>query len=331
MSPASRRICSTWRLRSRRRRGAGRSPAAACWRASSASASRRTTQRRSPGSGTASRPHSICTRCCRCRPRCWSVARTTPTQSRGLLHIGGPNACAVSRNGPGDRGGACRPGTRRSAMDFSPKARRRRPRSSASHPVGRSCASCCGRCRPTEMDIGIADPAWGAAEDTPRVALAGFEGSLALLVELARTHQIDLSQLPVADVVDQLMAALQHAGPAITLGRKGDWVVLAAWLLLLRSRLLLPVETQPDAAATETAGQLRDRLIALQAAQALAAWLDQRPQLGHDLFARGQPELLGTSTSSLYEVDVIEFLWACAAQFEDDAAPMDTATVYQPP
>ena len=150
------------------------------------------------------------------------------------------------------------------------------------------------------MDIGIADPAWVAADDTPRVALAGFEGSLALLVELARTHQIDLSQLPVADVVDQLMAALQHAGPAITLGRKGDWVVLAAWLLLLRSRLLLPVETpaQPDA---DTAGQLRDRLIArqaAQAAQALAAWLDQRPQLGHEVFARGQPELLDTSTAN---------------------------------
>ena len=114
------------------------------------------------------------------------------------------------------------------------------------------------------MDIGIADPAWVAADDAPRVALAGFEGSLALLVDLARTRQIDLNQLPVADVVDQLMVALQEA--TIPLGRKGDWVVLAACLLLLRSRLLLPVETQPDAAATED--QLRDRLVALQAAQA---------------------------------------------------------------
>src|SRR5208337_4182934 len=176
------------------------------------------------------------------------------------------------------------------------------------------------------MDIGIADPAWVAADDTPRVALAGFEGSLALLVDLARTRQIDLNQLPVADVVDQLMAALQQV--TIPLGRKGDWVVLAAWLLLLRSRLLLPVETQPDAAATED--QLRDRLVALQAAQALAAWLDQRPQLGHDVFARGQPELPGTSTAHRYEVDVIEFLWACAAQFEDDTGA-DITTVYQPP
>src|SRR5271165_2230065 len=176
------------------------------------------------------------------------------------------------------------------------------------------------------MDIGIADPAWVAADDTPRVALAGFEGSLALLVDLARTRQIDLNQLPVADVVDQLMAALQQL--TIPLGRKGDWVVLAAWLLLLRSRLLLPVETQPDAAATED--QLRDRLVALQAAQALAAWLDQRPQLGHDVFARGQPELFGTSTAHRYEVDVIEFLWACAAQFEDDTGA-DVTTVYQPP
>src|SRR5208282_6751663 len=126
----------------------------------------------------------------------------------------------------------------------------------------------------------------------------------------------------------QLMVALQRA--TTPLGRKGDWVVLAAWLLLLRSRLLLPVETleQPDAA--ERADQLRDRLVALQAAQALAAWLDQRPQLGHEVFARGQPELLSTSTANQYEVAVIEFLWACAAQFDDDAAPVDIATVYRP-
>src|SRR5208283_4016148 len=62
----------------------------------------------------------------------------------------------------------------------------------------------------------------------------------------------------------------------------------------------------------------------------VAAWLDQRPQLGHEVFARGQPELLSASTAHQYEVDVIEFLWACAAQFDDDAAPVDIATVYRP-
>ena len=167
---------------------------------------------------------------------------------------------------------------------------------------------------------GIADPAW---EDTPHVALAGFDGPLALLVDLARTRQIDLSQLPVADIIDQLMLALQAA--STPLSRKGDWVVLAAWLLLLRSRLLLPVEPPPPD-ATE---QPRDRRVARAAAQALAAWLIQRPQLGNDVFGRGQPELLGTSAATQYEVDVIELLWACAAQFEDDA-PADIATVYRP-
>ena len=57
----------------------------------------------------------------------------------------------------------------------------------------------------------------------------------------------------------------------------------------------------------------------LQAAQALAAWLEHRPQLGHDVFARGQPELLGTAIETNHEVDVIEFLWACLALFDDDA------------
>ena len=66
----------------------------------------------------------------------------------------------------------------------------------------------------------------------------------------------------------------------------------------------------------------------LQAAQALAAWLDHRPLLGHDVFARGQPELLGTAIETNHEVDVTEFLWACLALFDDDAEGLDATAVY---
>lgn len=63
--------------------------------------------------------------------------------------------------------------------------------------------------------------------------------------------------------------------------------------------------------------------------QALAAWLERRPQLGLDVFGRGQPELLGTELGVRHQVDVVEFLWACLAQFEDpDNA--DAPSVYRP-
>ena len=77
------------------------------------------------------------------------------------------------------------------------------------------------------------------------------------------------------------------------------------------------------------ADQLRERLVALDEIQALAVWLERRPQLGHDVFARGQPEVLGLSIEGAPALDVVEFLWASLALFDDGAAA-DTATVYRP-
>ena len=106
---------------------------------------------------------------------------------------------------------------------------------------------------------------------------------------------------------------------------------MASWLVLLRSRLLLPAATAVQQAAEDEALRLRERLVDLQAAQALAAWLDHRPLLGHDVFARGQPELLGTAIETNHDVDVTEFLWACLALFDDDAEGLDATAVYLPP
>ena len=64
--------------------------------------------------------------------------------------------------------------------------------------------------------------------------------------------------------------------------------------------------------------------------QALAAWLGSRPQLGHEVFARGRPEPLGLLTETRHQVDVIEFLWASLALFDEEGAGVDTASRYQP-
>ena len=170
----------------------------------------------------------------------------------------------------------------------------------------------------------------GAGEGaTPHLVLDGFSGPLELLLSLAREQRIDLAHLSVADLVEQLAAALQEAGPS--LGEKGNWVVMACWLLLLRSRLLLAGDAPAQQEAEETTDELRSRLLDLQAAQALASWLERRRQLGRDVFARGQPELLGTSVSQQHQVDVIEFLWASMALFADGADDVETTVVYRPP
>ncbi len=177
------------------------------------------------------------------------------------------------------------------------------------------------------MDGVAADAADSAESHAPRLELTGFSGPLDLLLSLARAQRIDLAGLSLRDLVDQLAPALQQAA---TLAECCDWLVMAAWLVLLRSRLLLPQATPAREAAQRQAGRLRGRLLGLERAQALAAWLDQRPQLGRDVFGRGMPDRVAVSRDVQPEVDVVEFLWACLALFEDPADRADTTPVYQP-
>lgn len=173
----------------------------------------------------------------------------------------------------------------------------------------------------------------GAAE-TPNLILDGFSGPLDFLLRLARAHSIDLTVLPLRDMVDQLAQALDQAPTKMPLGQKADWVVMAAWILLLRSNLLLPDETPAQEEAEMQAGDLRERLVALQEVQTLARWLDRQPVLGRDVFTRGQPASGHKEWASEFgvlhhqPVDVIAFLWACMELFDDEM--LDTDAVYRP-
>jgi segregation and condensation protein A len=180
-----------------------------------------------------------------------------------------------------------------------------------------------------------------AGEGMPVFDLDGYCGPLDQLLALARAHQIDLMHLPLVALVDQLAAALHHAPPATPLGQKGNWVVMTAWLVQLRSRLLLPADPAVQPQAEAQAVELRDRLVDLQAMQTLARWLDDRLQLGRDVFARGHPEDFAAAFVAEPDrgsiehvrwgpVDVIEFLWASLALFDEVDEAVDTAGVYQP-
>jgi segregation and condensation protein A len=181
------------------------------------------------------------------------------------------------------------------------------------------------------------EPAAGQG-GTPALTLDGFAGPLDHLLALARAQKIDLAALSLVTLLDQLTAALRQAPASVPLGQKGDWVVMAAWLVQLRARLLLPADPAAQQDAAAEADQLRDRLVGLEETQALAAWLERRRQLGHDVFVRGQPpsraqspEVFGVSAEAAQAIDVIEFLWASLALFDDDAGEPDTTSVYRPP
>jgi hypothetical protein len=140
---------------------------------------------------------------------------------------------------------------------------------------------------PDSVDTLTEDGA-GAGERTPLLILDGCSGSLEGLLTLARSRRIELAKILVLDLVDQLAAAMRDAPAATPVGQKGDWLVMASWLVQLRSLLLLPADAPAHQLATDAADRLRKRLSGPAEIQALAAWLDDRPQLGRDAFVRGK-------------------------------------------
>jgi segregation and condensation protein A len=117
--------------------------------------------------------------------------------------------------------------------------------------------------------------------------LEGFEGPLDLLLDLARTQKVDLAKISILALVEQYLEVIESAR-RIRLELAADWLVMAAWLAWLKSRLLLPEGEAEE--GEEAAEALAARLNDLSAMRAAALWLSGRPQLGHEVFARGAPE-----------------------------------------
>jgi segregation and condensation protein A len=147
------------------------------------------------------------------------------------------------------------------------------------------------------------------------VALDAFEGPLHLLLELARAKKIDIAKLSVGEIADQYLAFIAEARAA-NMEIAGDYLVMAAWLALLKSRLLIPkpqiAEDEPDPQAMEAA--LRQKLLNLQIARAAAKRLEELPQLGRDIFLNGQPQATVLTKQTVWKADLYELLNAYCAE-----------------
>ena len=172
---------------------------------------------------------------------------------------------------------------------------------------------------PLEDDAGrrgTAMPRPGAAEDESQliVNLDGFEGPLDLLLSLARTQKVDLGRISILALAEQYLAYVTQAR-RLRIELAAGYLVMAAWLAYLKSRLLLPDE-EPDAeepSSTEMAAALARRLRRLAAMRDAAATLMDRPQLGQDVFAAGRAEGLPVREEALHESTLHELLRAYAA------------------
>lgn len=146
------------------------------------------------------------------------------------------------------------------------------------------------------------------------VDVQGFEGPLDLLLHLARTQRVDLSRISVLALAEQYLGFVEQA-EAFKLELAADYLVMAAWLAYLKSKLLLPKQKGDDeATGEELIATLQFRLKRLEAMRDAAANLVNRKRLGRDVFARGMPELVVADRSSQFSVTLYELLTAYASQ-----------------
>jgi len=142
------------------------------------------------------------------------------------------------------------------------------------------------------------------------LALDGFDGPLDLLLDLARSQKVDIARISIVALVDQYVAVL--AAQDVRLELAADWLVMAAWLTWLKSRLLLPEEHEPEEDAEALAGRLTERLAELDRMRHAAFWLGAQLQLGRDSFGRGAPEILRQEDRSGIVADLPALLRAYA-------------------
>ena len=159
------------------------------------------------------------------------------------------------------------------------------------------------------------------------VDLEGFEGPLDLLLALAREQKVDLKRISILRLADQYLEFIAHAR-RLRLEVAADYLVMAAWLAYLKSRLLLPVpEQEEEPSAAEMAAALAFHLQRLQSMQEAGARLIARPRLGTEVFRRGAPERLHSRRTPVFQVTLFDLLKAYGEQHKR----RETATLHITP
>ena len=163
------------------------------------------------------------------------------------------------------------------------------------------------------------------------VDVTGFEGPLDLLLTLSRTQKVDLRRISVLQLAEQYLGFVARA-QSLRIELAADYLVMAAWLAFLKSRLLLPPEPgEAGPSAEDLAAHLAFQLERLSAMREAAARLMARDQLGRDFFARGVPEDIVRHTKVSYQATLLDLMRAYArTRTRDEFRPyaFDRQNVY---
>jgi segregation and condensation protein A len=169
----------------------------------------------------------------------------------------------------------------------------------------------------------MVDPSTEWLEATPPpddevmyVDVGGYEGPLDLLLDLARRQKVDLAQISVLALAEQYLSFIETVREK-RIEIAADYLVMAAWLAYLKSRLMVPQVASDDEPTGEMmAALLQFRLKRLEAMRRSAMQLMNRPVLGRQIFARGAPEHITIARHSLWEASLFDLLKAYAIQRE---------------
>jgi len=176
-----------------------------------------------------------------------------------------------------------------------------------------------GKAAPLEQFWAGNDDTRASSEPSLVVDVGGFEGPLDLLLHLARNQKVDLSRISILALAEQYLTFIEQAR-ALRLELAADYLVMAAWLAFLKSKLLIPKQVDDTGqSGEEMAAVLQFRLKRLEAMRDAAARLVNRNRLGRDVFARGVPELVIVEKKNEYSATLYDLLTAYAAQRQRQA------------
>jgi len=162
------------------------------------------------------------------------------------------------------------------------------------------------------------------------VDVEGFEGPLDVLLTLSRTQKVDLRKISVLHLAQQYLDFIEHA-KVLRIELAADYLVMAAWLAFLKSRLLLPQDPDEELSGEEMAAHLAFRLERLRAMRDAASRLMARDRLGRDFFARGIPEEMKRRRRVTFTATLLDLMQGYAhIRTRDDFRPfvIDREAVY---
>ena len=155
------------------------------------------------------------------------------------------------------------------------------------------------------------------------IDIDGFEGPIDLLLSLARSQKVDLKEISVFELSQQYINYI-NSQVALKIDIAADYLVMAAWLAYLKSKLLLPdepIDEEEEHTAEELAGQLRHRMQRLDAMKTASVILFDRPIVNRDMLLRGLPEEFDEITKLIYNASIFDLIKSYISR-QDERVPV---------